>query len=174
LPGKNFLTNRTTLAQLYIGTKITVMERDRLMHRLSEHFPITIYTGSDTSAYPKLINKGLAKSQTEMPLIFHESDINLNITAKSIRSGLPLRVWDILGSGGFCLTNYQADLPELLQIGEHLDIYSSFDELEEKIHYYLDHPDIRKEIAQNGYDIVKSQHTYPIRLEQMLSLAYHQ
>ena len=35
-------------------------------------------------------------------------------------------------------------------------------------------PDIRKEIAQNGYDIVKSQHTYPIRLEQMLSLAYHQ
>ena len=109
-----------------------------------------------------------------MPLIFHESDINLNITAKSIRSGLPLRVWDILGSGGFCLTNYQADLPELLQIGEHLDIYSSFDELEEKIHYYLEHPDIRKEIAQNGYDIVKSQHTYPIRLEQMFSLAYHQ
>ena len=174
LPGKNFLSNRTTLAQLYIGTKITVMERDRLMHRLSEHFPITIYTGSDTSAYPKLINKGLAKSQTEMPLIFHESYINLNITAKSIRSGLPLRVWDILGSGGFCLTNYQADLPELLQIGEHLDIYSSFDELEEKIHYYLEHPDIRKEIAQNGYDIVKSQHTYPIRLEQMFSLAYHQ
>lgn len=172
LPGESFLTDKTTLAQLYIGTKITVMERDRLMQRLSKRFPVTIYTGSDTSAYPGLINRGLAKTLTEMPLIFHGSDINLNITAKSIRSGLPLRLWDILGSGGFCLTNYQTELPELLQIGEHLDTYSCFDELEEKISYYLEHPAIRKEIAQAGYETVKKYHTYPVRLEKMLTLAY--
>lgn len=173
LPGENFLTNRTTLAQLYIGTKITVMERDRIMRYLSERYPVTIYTGSDTSSYPKLINKGFAKTQTEMPLIFHASDINLNITAKSIRSGLPLRIWDILGSGGFCLTNYQAELPSLLQAGTHLDTYSSIEELDDKIHFYLEHPSIRKEIARNGYEEVKLHHTYPIRLEEMLTLAYH-
>lgn len=172
LPGKSFLTDRITLAQLYLGTKITVMERDRLMQRLSKHFHVTIYTGSDTSSYPALINRGLAKTLTEMPLIFYGSDINLNITAKSIRSGLPLRIWDILGSGGFCLTNYQTELPDLLQIGEHLDSYSSFDELEEKISYYLEHPVLRKEIAQAGYETVKKYHTYPVRLETMLTLAY--
>ena len=63
--------------------------------------------------------------------------------------------------------------PLCTQVNE-ITTAESFDELEEKIHYYLEHPDIRKEIAQNGYDIVKSQHTYPIRLEQMFSLAYHQ
>lgn len=172
LPGESFLTDKITLAQLYLGTKITVMERDRLMQHLSKRFNVTIYTGSNTSAYPGLINRGLAKTLTEMPLIFHGSNINLNITAKSIRSGLPLRIWDILGSGGFCLTNYQAEIPELLQIGEHLDTYSSFDELEEKTAYYLDHPDIRKEIAYTGYEIVKNYHTYPVRLETMLALAY--
>lgn len=172
LPGESFLTDKITLAQLYLGTKITVMERDRLMQRLSKRFNVTIYTGSNTSAYPALINRGLAKTLTEMPLIFHGSNINLNITAKSIRSGLPLRIWDILGSGGFCLTNYQAEIPELLQIGEHLDTYSCFDELEEKTAYYLDHPDIRKEIAHTGYEIVKNYHTYPVRLETMLALAY--
>ncbi len=172
LPGESFLTDKATLAQLYLGTKITVMERDRLMQRLSKRFNVTIYTGSNTSAYPALTNRGLAKTLTEMPLIFHGSNINLNITAKSIRSGLPLRIWDILGSGGFCLTNYQAEIPELLQIGEHLDTYSCFDELEEKTAYYLDHPDIRKEIAHTGYEIVKNYHTYPVRLETMLALAY--
>lgn len=173
LPGKHFLTDRKTLAQLYLGTKITVMERDRLMRFLSDRYSVTIYTGSDASSYPKLINRGLAKSETEMPLIFHASDINLNITAKSIRSGLPLRIWDILGSGGFCLTNYQKELPELLEIGTHLDVYTSFWELDEKIHYYSDRPALRKEIAYNGYEEIKAHHTYPIRLEQMLTLAYN-
>lgn len=172
LPGKNFLTDRKTLAQLYLGTKITVMERDRLMQRLSKRFPVTIYTGSDTSAYPALINRGLAKTLTEMPLIFYGSDVNLNITAKSIRSGLPLRIWDILGSCGFCLTNYQSEIPEYLQIGEHLDVYSDFNELEEKIAYYLDRPALRKDMAQAGYELVKNCHTYPVRLETMLTLAY--
>lgn len=172
LPMESFLTDKRTLAQLYIGTKITVMERDRLMRRLSQHFPVTIYTASDTSAYPGLVNKGLAKTLTEMPLIFYGSEVNLNITAKSIRSGLPLRIWDILGSCGFCLTNYQDEIPELLQIGEHLDVYSGFDELEDKISYYLEHPSIRKDIAESGYEFVKKYHTYPVRLEKMLALAY--
>ena len=172
LPGDNFLSDRATLSQLYIGTKITVLERDRIMHMLSEKFPVTIYTGSDTSAYPRLKNCGFAKTLTEMPIIFHESAINLNLTAKSIRSGLPLRIWDILGSGGFCITNYQTELPGLLPPGEYLDSYGSFEELEEKAGYYLAHPKERAEIAHNGYEYVKAHHTYPIRLSQMLQLAF--
>lgn len=172
LPMESFLTDRTTLAQLYIGTKITVLERERIMHRLSEQFPVTIYTASDTSSYPKLENRGLAKTLTEMPLIFHNSTINLNITAKSIRSGLPLRIWDILGSGGFCLTNYQAELPELLTAGEQIDTYASLEELEEKVRFYLNHPSICREIAENGLETVRKYHTYPIRLAQMLEMTY--
>lgn len=172
LPGESYLSDKTTLAQLYIGTKISVLERDRIMTRLSDKYPVSIYTGSDTSRYPKLENRGFAKTLTEMPIIFHEAKINLNITAKSIRSGLPLRIWDILGSGGFCITNYQAELPGLLTPGEHLDYYSGFEELEEKIAYYLDHNEKRREIAQNGYEYVKAHHTYPIRLTQMLQLAF--
>ncbi len=172
LPGENYLSDRATLAQLYIGTKISVLERDRIMTHLSSKLPVSIYTGSDTSRYPKLKNCGFAKTLTEMPIIFHESKINLNITAKSIRSGLPLRIWDILGSGGFCITNYQAELPGLLTPGEHLDFYASFDELEEKIAYYLDHEQERREIAHNGYECVKAHHTYPIRLTEMLQMAF--
>ncbi len=172
LPGENYLTDRTTLAQLYIGTKITVMERDRIMKLLSEKYPVSIYTGSDTSAYPKLKNCGFAKTLTEMPLVFHASKINLNLTAKSIRSGLSLRIWDILGSGGFCITNYQPELPELLPSGQYLESYASFKELDEKVNYYLSHEKERCEIAKNGYEYVRTHHTYPIRLSQMLSLAF--
>jgi spore maturation protein CgeB len=173
-PAESFLTDKITLSQLYIGNKITALERLETMKVLSENFPTTIYTGSDTSAFPKLENRGLAKSLTEMPLIFHESKINLNTTSKPIRSGLPLRIWDILGSGGFVLSNYQEEIPQLLTVGEHLDIYSSMEELTEKCRYYLSHEKERQEIAENGYEEVKAHHTFAIRLSQMLSLAFQQ
>ena len=86
------------------------MERIHTMELLSTHFLTTIYTGSVTSFLPELINRGTAKTLTEMPVIFHESQINLNTTAKSIRSGIPLRLWDIMASGGFVLSNFQTEL----------------------------------------------------------------
>lgn len=132
-PADSYLTDRITLSLYYIGNKITALERDTTMRLLSENFSTTIYTGSDTSMYPKLHNRGFAKTLTEMPVIFHESKININTTSKPIRSGLPLRIWDILGSGGFVLSNYQSEIPDLLQIGEHLDTYGSMEELLENV-----------------------------------------
>lgn len=169
---ESFLTDRITLSQFYIGPKITAVERMRTMKLLSERFSMDLYTGSDTSELPKIHKKGLAKTRTEMPLIFHESCINLNTTAKSIRSGLPLRIFDIMGCGGFVLTNYQPELPELFEIGTDLAAYSSFDELYELTDYFLSHKKEREEIAHNGFERVKQEYNYPLRLELLLQLAF--
>lgn len=171
-PLDTFLTDRKTLAQLYIGNKITSLERMRTMDFLSNYFNIDLYTGSNTSSLPLVHNKGLAKSLTEMPVIFHESKINLNTTSKAIRSGLPLRIFDILGCGGFVLTNYQTELTDLFALNEELVAYSSLEEAKDLIAYYLEHENLRKEIAANGYENAKNNHTYPIRLTQMLQLAF--
>lgn len=168
----SFLTDRITVSQLYIGNKITAVERMRTMEMLSEHFHMDIYTGSDTSKLPKIHNKGFAKTLTEMPLIFHESRINLNTTSKAIRSGLPLRIFDIMGCGGFVITNYQAELPEFFDIGTDLVAYSSLEELCELTSYFLSHNTEREEIAHNGFERVKSEYNYPVRLEKLLQLAF--
>lgn len=171
-PLDNFLTDRQTIAQLYIGNKITVVERLRTMAILSEHFNLDLYTGSDTSTLPKVNNRGFAKSLTEMPIIFHESKINLNTTSKAIRSGLPQRIFDIMGCGGFVLTNYQAELPEIFQIGSEVAAYGSLEEMKDMARYYLEHEKERVEIAQNGYEKVARDYNYPVRLEQLLQLAF--
>ena len=76
-------------------------------------------------------------THTQMPIVFNKSTINLNPTSKPIRSGIPLRIFDLLACGGFVLSNYQSDLLNDFVPGEELDIYSSIEELEEKIEYYL-------------------------------------
>ena len=142
-----------------------------MLKALSEEFKVDLYTGSDISMLPRIHGKGLVKTQTEMPIVFHESHINLNITAKSIRSGIPLRIWDILGCGGFCITNYQSELPEYFTIGEEIETYSSKEELLDKCRYYLEYETKRKEIAQNAFDKTRSHHTYLIRVGQLMELA---
>ncbi len=171
-PYDSYLTDKITMAQLYMGSKISAMERLRVMNLLSERFCVDLYTASDTTLLPRIHNCGLANTLEEMPVIFHNSKINLNITSKSIRSGVPLRIFDILGCQGFTITNYQTELPELFISGEDLVLYENIEDLADKCAYFLSHESERKEIAHNGYQKVLSGHTYHIRLEQMLRLAF--
>lgn len=171
-PDSMKVDTKAVIAQHIISVKVAEQERLRYLKALSEHFNVDLYTGSDTYSMPLIHNRGFAKTNTEMPIIFHQSKINLNLTAKSIRSGLSLRIFDVLGCEGFLITNYQAELPEHFNIGEDLEAYTSLDDLIGKCEYYLSHDKERKEIAHNGFEKVKKYHTYDIRLTQMLEIAF--
>lgn len=171
-PDSMKVDTKAVIAQHIISVKVAEQERLRYLKVLSEHYNVDLYTGSDTSSMPLIHNRGFAKTNTEMPIIFHQSKINLNLTAKSIRSGLSLRIFDVLGCEGFLITNYQAELPEHFNIGEDLEAYTSLDDLMGKCEYYLSHDKERREIAHNGFEKVKKYHTYDIRLTQMLEIAF--
>ena len=89
---------------------------------------------------------------------------------RPIETGLSLRIWDVLGCGGFLLTNYQAEIPEYFEIGRDLETYESMEELEQKIQYYLTHEVERIEIAINGYEKVASYHTWEQRITEMIRI----
>ena len=44
---------------------------------------------------------GYADYYKQMPHIFHDAKINLNIALRVIQTGIPLRVLDVMGCGGF-------------------------------------------------------------------------
>lgn len=171
-PEKSNHNEKAALAHLYLGNKVTEQERLRLLKAVSEKYSLDLYTGSDTKDLPYAHVRGLAKSMTEMPKIFHLSKINLNFTSKPIRTGLPLRIWDILGAGGFVFTNYQSEIPEYFEIGRELETYSSEEELLEKISYYLQHEEERQIIARNGYEKAKENYSLNARVEQMMQLGF--
>lgn len=160
------------IAHHFIGMHAAVEERHRLLSMLSEDHTVDLYTFSDTSRLPKVRNRGGAKTLTEMPLIFHQSRINLNMTIRPIQTGLSLRVFDILGCGGFLLTNYQQELGELYKIGKDVEVFSSKEELADKAAYYLTHETERQKIARNGYEKTRALHTYETRIGEMIRTVY--
>ncbi|MBQ5483858.1 MAG: glycosyltransferase family 1 protein, partial [Lachnospiraceae bacterium] len=100
------------------------------------------------------------------------SKININTTSKIIRTGLPLRIFDILSCGGFCLSNYQDEIPEHFVPGEDLVVYSSMDEMIALCEYYLSHEGERADIARSGYEKVKANYTYVHQLDRLMSTAF--
>ena len=170
-PESYTLEDKKTVVRLYMDYKITSMERTDLLTALGNKFKVDFYTGSITDGIP-VNNKGRVKTLTEMPLVFHSSKINLNFTAKSIREGLPLRIFDVLGCGGFLITNYQTELTDIFSVGEDLEAYTSEEDLLYKTEYYLTHENDRLEIANNGYKKLVKYHNYPERIMQMLEMAF--
>lgn len=161
---------RYLVAHQYVGMKLAALERERTLRRLSEHFPVTLYTRSDTSSLPHVDCRGGVRTLTEMPKVFQASRINLNMTIRPIETGLSQRIWDVLACGGFLLTNYQSEIPDYFEIGKELETYESIPELEEKVRYYLSHEDERMEIAIRGYEKVAAHHSYEVRLAQMIKI----
>lgn len=165
-----------TIEHLYanyvLNRQVTVIERRELLTLIGQHFPVRLYTYSQNKGFsPEGIrNMGPADYFLEMPYIFKLSKINLNITLRSIKNGIPLRVYDILGAGGFLLSNYQVDLARHFIPEQDYIYYESRTDLISKIDYYLKHDEERMAIAKNAHDKVSREHTFDVRINQIIDI----
>lgn len=153
-----------------LGFKIAQIQRKKALIELSKYAPVSIYTNSNTADLLRIIKKGSVDYWSQMPKVFYKSKINLNYTIPNIKSGIPLRVWDILGAQGFLLTNYQAEIPDFFEDGIDLVCFDGVKDMVEKARYYLNHDKQREEIAMHGYQKVRTYHTYYHRIEEMLRI----
>lgn len=154
--------------QHVIKRRITSIERIDLLEAVAERYSVDLFTHiPDLPLQGPRVHGGVDYFY-EMPLLFKRSKINLNITLRSIRSGIPLRAFDIMGAGGFLLSNYQTDFLDLFVPDEDFVYYAGKEDLLRKVGYYLEHEDERKAIAKNGHDKVAAKHTYRHRVREML------
>ena len=163
-------TREYVYAQYVINRKITGMERIDLIKTVTQRYTFDLFTHDPKFELPNLNNRGRVDNYEEMPLVFKQSRINLNISLRSIKSGIPQRAFDIMGSGGFLLSNYQNDFLDYFIPGEDFYFYDSKKDLIDKIDYYLSHEAERIAIAKNGHDKVAAGHTYRHRVQEILSI----
>lgn len=173
--GSDYNDCKNIMFKNMIRRKATSIERPRLLTSLGRHFDVALYAGSPPPSDLPVKYMGYAESLTVMPTVFNRSKINLNITLRTIQTGLPLRILDILGAGGFCITNYQAELSDYFENGVDLVWYESEDDLIEKVNYYLDpaHEEERQMIARRGHEKVSNEFCYEKLLKRILDESYN-
>lgn len=157
-------------ADYVLNRQVTAIERKEILQILGEKFSryrIRLYTNNSTQ-FEGVDNKGPVDYYNEMPYVFLNSRINLNISLRSIKTGIPLRAFDIMGCGGFLLSNYQQELLEYFDADIDFVYYNNYEDLVEKVEYYLSHEKERREIAENGSYKVLHEHTMVKRAKEMI------
>lgn len=151
--------------------KVTVEERRMLLTEITK-YDFRLYTGSDTGKLPELHahNCGRVDYHTQMPLVFAGSRINLNISLRSIHSGIPLRVLDIMACGGFVLSNWQPEIAEYFEEGVEIVTFHGMEECMDKVHYYLSHEEERRQIAAAGRRRVQKDFSYEKGLARLFEV----
>lgn len=156
--------------RLYLVRKIANIERIAILNTIAETYSVTLYTGSEVE--PEKLGNVKVMPPVEpgeaASYIYAGSKINLNISLKGIEGGTPQRIMDIMGAGGFMLTNYCVETAELFEEDKEIVMFKTPEELFEKIEYYLSHEQERKAIAKAGQEKVLECYTYEKKLKELL------
>lgn len=180
---RNYVVNdhsdKITMDEKYIAELVYIIptlagyERVEMLNRCGSICNTRFYTKSPEALLSGIKNVSImppVDAESEVYKVYYASKINLNITLRSIETGIPQRVFDIMSVGGPVFTNYQEEAEELFVPDKDIVIYHSLDELEDKIRYYLSHDDARVRIGINGYMRVRDEYNYAVSLSKMFSI----
>jgi spore maturation protein CgeB len=170
LPEDIKVSQEKIIAHEFIDRKCTQIDRIRTLNTASQVANLTVFSDDNLSTIPNAIKKEEVSYLEQMPKVFKLSKINLNMTFKGIITGIPLRAFDIMGAGGFLLSSYQLELEKHFELDKDLVVYYNMKDMKEKIKYYIEHENERKDIALRGYMKVKNNHAMASKLSYIVDI----
>lgn len=164
--GDGLETIEWVYANYYLSRQVTALDRCELLEKMAKQFQTCIYS-PEKSNIPDARNKSKVDYYMEAPFVYNNSKVNLNITLRSIQTGIPLRAFDIMGCGGLLLSNYQEDFLEYFEPDIDFVMYGSHEEALDKASYYIENETERDKIIQNSRNKIIAEHTYLHRVKIM-------
>ncbi len=152
----------------FVGTLLPshlYSERVEALEALSEFKPgiWTIHDAPD-SLKPYLRGSALGESMLE---VLSSAKISLNVHGNFMRYGGNMRLFEAAAVGTFQIVDNRAGIPQWFEIGKHLITFEDFQDLRDKIAYYLAHEEERSIITENARQHVLAHHTYEQRLSRL-------
>jgi spore maturation protein CgeB len=139
---------------------------------LDAGLPVRLYGGlvADWVQTPELAaaHTGQYLARAQKADVFRRARVVLNNLHPAEFAGANCRLFEACGSGGLVLTEIRPGLTDLFQPGRELDTFTSFDELREKLEWYVADPEHGRAIADQGAKRARSDHTYEHRLAAIL------
>lgn len=154
-----------------MASEVTRRDRIVLLSLCGTRFDTRLYSYQNSEVIKNVKKYPAVNYWTEMPKVFACSRINLNPSLRIIQTGIPLRAFDIMGAGGFLLSNSQEELMELFEDGREMAVYEGFEDAVDKVAFYLQHEDIRKQIAENGRKKTFEKYSLQDRMEKIFAVA---
>ena len=167
------MPDRTYFEDVVIARAVAYTERRLMMEAVSDLNPR--WYGADANSndqIPGVDYRPRLYYEDTLPKAYNLSKINLSSCLHSISSGIPLRVFDIMGAGGFIITNYQPEISELFEVGKEIVVYHNFEAMHDLCRFFLAHEDQRMKILLAGYEKVLNEFNYKVAANKILSIVF--
>ena len=109
-------------------------------------------------------------ANTEKAKAFCGAKIVLNTLNPSEIWGTNVRTFEACGAGAFQIVDWRPGLGQLFEIGKEIEIFTDLPDLRAKIKHFLNASDRRAAIASAGHARAARDHTYHVRLNQLLDV----
>ena len=160
-------------AKFIYNAYLALKQRDRwarfLQLKLGDSFELI---GDFWERDYNLKHRPAIRNKQEFYARMREVPICLNLMKGNIESGVILRHFEITACGGFMLTYPTPELSQYFEIGKECDVFHNESELLDKIAYYLDHDQERREIAAAGQRRTLKEHLYSHRITRLVELLH--
>jgi len=171
-----FVGRPLTQKRLDILTTIIANFPDKLsIFCYEKHFDMSLqeitklnYLTSAQIVNYKRAYKGFVRTENELARIYSNAKICLNITEQGYE-GVNYRVFEVLASGGFLLTDHMKGIKEMFQPNNDLVIYNDKEELMQLISEYIENKVKREYITKNTREKILKNHTFTHRAEEILN-----
>ncbi len=102
---------------------------------------------------------------------YRAAKIVLNVHHPQMREGVNMRTFEIPAAGAFQLSDYKSRMDELFDVGQEIAVFRDRNKLADRVRDNLADPDSRRAIAQAGHRRVERDHTYRVRMRQLVERA---
>jgi len=154
----------------FVGNSLNQNRRE-IIQAVSQKYSIDVYgdPGWKEIENNNLKYKGEVTNRKELSLIYSSSKINLNISPPQAETAISERIFNILGSGGFLISDYKAGIENLFSLNKEVVCYKNKKELLPLIEFYLKENEKRLLIAKNGEKKVRSTHLISQKIDIILN-----
>ncbi|HED12554.1 MAG TPA: hypothetical protein ENI62_02695 [Gammaproteobacteria bacterium] len=108
-------------------------------------------------------------SYDQIGTVYRNSDVNINVSRYQLIESVNQRAFDVPVAGGFLLTDYKTGIDKLFDPGREIICYTDGADLDDKVNYYLAHPEKRQSVIEQGRERILQDHTYAKRLISLLT-----
>ena len=104
---------------------------------------------------------------------YRSAKIVLNVHHAQMREGPNMRTFEIPAAGAFQLTDFKARMTELFEVGTEIATYQDSGDVAATVERYLGEESTRRAIAEAGKRRVERDHTYAVRMRQLIEDSLH-
>ncbi len=114
---------------------------------------------------------GSAENGETLSKIYQASKV---VVGNNIVTTAAARAWETMLSGGFYISNYipeeedAVDIRKIIEVGKDVIMFHSREDLVDKLHYYLEHDEERKKMAERGRRAALEKMTYDVLMKRVL------